>query len=207
LNGFGELMFLTSDELLASRSLNGDLDAFEELVNRFKNRVFALVYRIVGQQQEAEDVTQEVFLAVYEKLYQYDKNKKFAPWIFRIATNASICALRKKKKVVLLNFEESYSSIYELNYSSIATDPHLMFERQELEREIASAIMKLPENYRIVITLRYHLDLDNQEIAEVLGISRENVEVRIHRARKALRKIILQEKEERGIKIGLSANR
>jgi RNA polymerase sigma factor (sigma-70 family) len=79
--------------------------------------------------------------------------------------------------------------------------------RQELEREIASAIMKLPENYRIVITLRYHLDLDNQEIAEVLGISRENVEVRIHRARKALRKIILQEKEERGIKIGLSANR
>jgi len=200
-------MFLTSDELLASRSLNGDLDAFEELVNRFKNRVFALVYRIVGQQQEAEDVTQEVFLAVYEKLYQYDKNKKFAPWIFRIATNASISALRKKKKVVLLNFEESYSSIYELNYSSIATDPHLMFERQELEREIASAIMKLPENYRIVITLRYHLDLDNQEIAEVLGISRENVEVRIHRARKALRKIILQEKEERGIKIGLSANR
>jgi RNA polymerase sigma-70 factor (ECF subfamily) len=174
-------MFLTSDELLASRSLNGDLDAFEELVNRFKNRVFALVYRIVGQQQEAEDVTQEVFLAVYEKLYQYDKNKKFAPWIFRIATNASISALRKKKKVVLLNFEESYSSIYELNYSSIATDPHLMFERQELEREIASAIMKLPENYRIVITLRYHLDLDNQEIAEVLGISRENVEVRIHR--------------------------
>lgn len=86
---------MTSDELLASRSLNGDLDAFEELVNRFKNRVFALVYRIVGQQQEAEDVTQEVFLAVYEKLYQYDKNKKFAPWIFRIATNASISALRK----------------------------------------------------------------------------------------------------------------
>ncbi|NLO21281.1 MAG: sigma-70 family RNA polymerase sigma factor [Syntrophomonadaceae bacterium] len=198
---------MTSDELLASRSLNGDLEAFEELVNRFKNRVFALVYRIVGQQQEAEDVSQEVFLAVYEKLYQYDNSKKFAPWIFRIATNASINALRRKKKVILLNFEESYSSAYELNQSSIATDPHLMFERQELENEISSAIMQLPENYRVVITLRYHLDLDNQEIADVLGISRENVEVRIHRARKALRKIILQQKEERGIKIGLSANR
>ena len=197
---------MTSDELLASRSLNGDLEAFEELVNRFKNRVFALVYRIVGQQQEAEDVSQEVFLAVYEKLYQYDNSKKFAPWIFRIATNASINALRRKKKVILLNFEESYSSAYELNQSSIATDPHLMFERQELENEISSAIMQLPENYRVVITLRYHLDLDNQEIADVLGISRENVEVRIHRARKALRKIILQQKEERGIKIGLSAN-
>lgn len=198
---------MTSDELLASRSLNGDLVAFEELVNRFKNRVFALVYRIVGQQQEAEDISQEVFLAVYEKLYQYDNSKKFAPWIFRIATNASISALRRKKKVVLLNFEESYSSIFELNHSSIATDPHLMFERHELEKEISSAIMQLPENYRVVITLRYHLDLDNQEIADVLGISRENVEVRIHRARKALRKIILLQKEERGINLGLSANR
>ncbi len=198
---------MTCDELLASRSLNGDLEAFEELVNRFKNRVFALVYRIVGQQQEAEDVTQEVFLAVYEKLYQYDNSKKFAPWIFRIATNASISALRRKKKVVLLNFEENYTRAYDLNPSPISTDPHLMFERQELEQEINKAIKQLPDNYRVVITLRYHLDLDNQEIADVLGISRENVEVRIHRARRALRKIILQQKEERGVKIELSANR
>ncbi len=198
---------MTSDELLASRSLSGDLAAFEELVNRFKNRVFALVYRIVGQQQEAEDVTQEVFLTVYEKLYQYDNSKKFAPWIFRIATNASISALRRKKKVVLLNFEESYSSNYDPNYSALSTDPQFMFERKELEQEISAAIMQLPESYRAVITLRYHLDLDNQEIADVLGISRENVEVRIHRARKALRKIILQQKEERGRSYELSANR
>ena len=198
---------MTSDELLASESLNGDLVAFEELVNRFKNRVFAIVYRIVGQQQEAEDVTQEVFLTVYEKLYQYDTSKNFAPWIFRIATNASISALRRKKKVVLLNFEETYPSNYEPNTVSFSTDPHLMLERKELENEMASAIMKLPENYRAVITLRYHLDLDNQEIADVLDISRENVEVRIHRARKALRKIILQQKEERGMQHELSANR
>ncbi len=206
LNGFGELIVLTSDELLASKSLDGDLAAFEELVNRFKNRVFALVYRIVGQHQEAEDVTQDVFLTVYEKLYQYDNSKKFAPWIFRIATNASISALRRKKKVVILNFDESYPSNYELNNASFLTDPQLMFERKELEKEISAAIMKLPENYRAVITLRYHLDLDNQEIADILDINRENVEVRIHRARKALRKIILQQKEERGMKLELSAN-
>lgn len=198
---------MISDELLASKSLSGDLAAFEELVNRFKNRVFALVYRIVGQQQEAEDVTQDVFLAVYEKLYQYDNSKKFAPWIFRIAANASISTLRKKKKVVLLNFDETYPSNYELNNASYLTDPQLMFERQELEQELTTAIMKLPENYRAVITLRYHLDLDNQEIADILDISRENVEVRVHRARKALRRIILQQKEERGIKLELSANR
>ena len=136
---------MTSDELLASRSLNGDLDAFEELVNRFKNRVFALVYRIVGQQQEAEDVTQEVFLAVYEKLYQYDKNKKFAPWIFRIATNASISALRKKEGGFAKL--EKVSSIYELNYSQLLLIPFDV-RNARIGKGNCIAIMKLPENYR-----------------------------------------------------------
>ena len=88
---------MLSDESLASKSLEGDMSAFEELVNRYKRPVFSLVYRMVGQYQEAEDITQEVFINVYEKLYQFDSNRKFSPWIYRIATNASISALRKKK--------------------------------------------------------------------------------------------------------------
>jgi RNA polymerase sigma-70 factor (ECF subfamily) len=196
---------LLTDEILAEKSLAGDLEAFEELVNRFKNRVYALVYRIVNQQQEAEDITQEVFLTVYEKLYQYDSSKSFAPWIFRIATNASISTLRRKKKVVMLNFDETFTSTYDVDYSN--SNPQFVLERKELNEEISQAIMKLPENYRTIIALRYHLDLDNQEIADVLEISKENVEVRIHRARKALRKAILQNNAERGIKRELSANR
>lgn len=196
---------MPSDEILAEKSLAGDLAAFEELVNRFKNRVFALVYRIVCQQQEAEDITQEVFLTVYEKLYQYDLNKSFAPWIFRIASNASISALRRKKKVVMLNFDETFTSPYDVDNSQ--ANPQYALERKELKEEISRAIMTLPENYRTVIALRYQLDLDNQEIADVLEISKENVEVRIHRARKALRKAIVQNNAERGVKYGLSANR
>lgn len=196
---------MLTDEILAEKSLAGDLEAFEELVNRFKNRVYALVYRIVNQQQEAEDITQEVFLTVYEKLYQYDSSKSFAPWIFRIATNASISTLRRKKKVVMLNFDETFTSTYDVDYSN--SNPQFVLERKELNEEISQAIMKLPENYRTIIALRYHLDLDNQEIADVLEISKENVEVRIHRARKALRKAILQNNAERGIKRELSANR
>ena len=67
--------------------------------------------------------------------------------------------------------------------------------------------MSLPENYRVVLTLRYQMDLDNQEIADALGISKENVEVKVHRARKALQKILLNRQAERGIKNELSANR
>lgn len=198
---------MISDEVLARQTLGGDLAAFEELVNRFKNRVFALVYRIVGQRQEAEDITQEVFITVYEKLYQFDTSKSFAPWIYRIASNTSISALRRKKKVVMLNFDETFGSHNEANYTSSYIDPQLLFERKELQEEINSAIMRLPDSYRVIITMRYQLDLDNQEISDMLNISKENVEVRIHRARKALRKIILQNREERGMQHELSANR
>lgn len=193
--------------MLAWQTLSGDIAAYEELVNRYKNQVFAIVYRIINHAQEAEDLTQEVFLTVYEKMYQFDPNKKFAPWIYRIATNTSISALRKRKKIALVNFDEAYSAPAN-GYAPIQTgDPHSVFEQRELHREIDAAIMALPENYRVVIALRYQMDLDNQEIADTLGISKENVEVKVHRARKALQKVLLNRRNERGINHELSANR
>ena len=181
---------MLSDESLACKSLDGDMSAFEELVNRYKRPVFSIVYRMIGQYEEAEDITQEVFINVYEKLYQFDSNKKFGPWIYRIATNASISALRKKKKVITLDFDEAYGKAYEDYYTADSGNPQLMFEREELKFFTDKAINELPENYRVVIMLRYQMDLNNQEIAEVLGVSKENIEVRVHRARKALRKIV-----------------
>jgi RNA polymerase sigma-70 factor (ECF subfamily) len=196
-----------SDESLACQSLNGDISAFEELVNRYKKPVFSIVYRMIGQYQEAEDISQEVFINVYEKLYQFDSSKKFAPWIYRIATNASISALRKKKKVVMLDFDETYGKAYEDYYTANSTDPQLMFEREELRHFINEAINQLPDSYRAVIILRYQIDLNNQEIADVLGVSKENIEVKVHRARKALRKILFKIWEERGLKYELPASR
>jgi len=198
---------LLSDESLACKSLDGDMSAFEELVNRYKRPVFSIVYRMIGQYQEAEDITQEVFINVYEKLYQFDSNKKFGPWIYRIATNASISALRKKKKVITLDFNETYGKAYEDYYLADSGDPQLMFEREELKIFTDKAINELPENYRVVIMLRYQMDLNNQEIAEVLGVTKENVEVRVHRARKALRKIVEKHWEERGLQYELPASR
>jgi len=183
------------------------MSAFEELVNRYKRPVFSIVYRMIGQYQEAEDITQEVFINVYEKLYQFDSNKKFGPWIYRIATNASISALRKKKKVITLDFDETYGKAYEDYYLADSGDPQIMFEHAELKIFTDKAINELPENYRVVIILRYQMDLNNQEIAEVLGVSKENVEVRVHRARKALRKIVEKHWEERGLQYELPASR
>ncbi|MGI6413797.1 MAG: RNA polymerase sigma factor [Syntrophomonadaceae bacterium] len=193
-----ELVNLISDERLVRLTLDGDLSAFEELVNRYKNRIFAIVYRMVAQYQEAEDITQDVFLTVFEKLNLFDPEKTFAPWIYRIATNTTISMLRKKKKVITLNFDESYGKP-NMHYPDEAIDPQLAFENLELREEISAAIMELPESYRTIITLRYQFELKNQEIADILNISKENVEVKVHRARKALRSIVLKRWKERGI--------
>ncbi len=191
---------MTSDEQLAEQALLGNIAAFEELVNRYKGSVFAIVYRIVGQYQDAEDISQEVFLTLFEKLYQFDNQKRFSPWLHRIAVNASISALRKRKGIVNLNFDESFVSVA-INHRNKfdAGDPYLMLERNELREEIGTAIMQLPESYRTVIALRYQMEFNNQEIADILDVTKDNIEVKVHRARMALRKRILRNRKERGM--------
>jgi RNA polymerase sigma-70 factor (ECF subfamily) len=189
---------LLTDEMLIAQTLRGEVSAFEELTNRYKKSIFTILYRMTGQYQEAEDISQEVFLTVYQKLYQFDSSKKFAPWIHRIAINSCISTLRKKNKVVLLNFEESYTQL-EVESHYHYSDPAKVIERNELKADIRTAIKELPASYQAVLVLRYQLDLNNQEIAETLGINKENVEVKIHRARKSLRKIIINLWEEKGM--------
>lgn len=196
---------MISDELLAARALEGDLGAFEELVNKYKKSVFSIVYRIIGHYQEAEDITQEVFLIVYEKLYQFDVGKKFGPWIHKIAVNTTISALRKKKKIVNISFDETY--IQDNLTGNEVDDPQAFFERNELSQFINEVIMELPDNYRIIITLRYQMDYNNGEIAEALGISKENVEVKVHRARKAMRNLYMKKLMQRGMPDELPASR
>lgn len=196
---------MPTDEMLAAQILNGEIAAFEELLNRYKKSVFSIVYRMIGNYHEAEDISQEVFVTVYNKLYQFDGNKKFAPWIHRIAVNTCITAMRKNKKVVLLNFDEGFIPHYDPEAKQNPGDPQMVCENKELKADIEASLMDLPETYRTIIVLRYQLELSNQEIAEVLGISRENVEVKAHRARKALRKTILKRWDERGQKDELPA--
>ncbi|NLB89512.1 MAG: sigma-70 family RNA polymerase sigma factor, partial [Syntrophomonadaceae bacterium] len=185
----------------------GELSAFEELVNRYKSSVFSIIYRMLGQYQEAEDVSQEVFLTVYQKLYQFDTSKKFGPWIHKIAVNTAISYLRKNRKVVNLNFDETYMQ-NEYHYPSLhIVDPELTIERNELREDIEEAIQQLSENYKVIIILRYQLELTNQEIADTLGISKENVEVRVHRARKALRETLIKNWKKSGIKNEMSISR
>ncbi|HWQ75190.1 MAG TPA: sigma-70 family RNA polymerase sigma factor [Syntrophomonas sp.] len=196
---------MLSDESLSQQVLSGDTAAFEELMNRYKRSIFTIAYRMMGNYHEAEDICQEVFITVFNKMYQFDSSKKFAPWINRIAVNTCISTLRKRNKVVSLSFDETYVPGNDQELNDLYEDPHLIIEQQELKAEIEEALLELPESYRVVLILRYQLDLKNQEIAEVIGASRENVDVKIHRARKALRRAMLKKWNERGLKNELPA--
>lgn len=191
---------MLTDEMLTAHTLQGEVSAFEELINRYKNSVFTIIYRMTGQYQEAEDISQEVFLTVYKKLYQFDNTKKFAPWIHKIAINTCISALRKKNKITTLNFDESLPNQSKWDETYNYGNPYITFEMSELKSDIKSAIDELPDTYKSVLILRYQLDLNNQEIADTLGVNKENVEVKVHRARKALRKILIHKWDERGKK-------
>lgn len=195
-----------SDEALADGVIKGDLAAFEELVRRYQKAVFKVAYRMVGHKEEAEDLAQEVFVHVYKKISYFDPAKRFKPWLYRVAVNACISRLRSKKKVVFLSFDDTLTGSGDGDTSRYLS-PDRCIEIQELRQEIHQAVLQMPENYRAMIVLRYQLDLTNTEIAEVLGITKENVEVRMHRAHKHLRRILLGRMSEGGGKREVQAGR
>ncbi|MGE5544655.1 MAG: RNA polymerase sigma factor [Bacillota bacterium] len=178
------------DEILATQTLNGDMDAFEELLNRHQKMVFKAAYRMMGQREEAEDIAQEVFVTVYSKMNQFDPRRKFSSWLYRITLNTCISRLRAKKNAIVCSFEESAFGPADSWQSKV--NPLTVLEQKELNNYIWDALVRLPENYQIILILRYQMDFCNQEIANTLGIKKDNVEVRMHRARKALRHQLLK---------------
>ncbi|HOV42602.1 MAG TPA: sigma-70 family RNA polymerase sigma factor [Syntrophothermus lipocalidus] len=196
-----------SDERLVHETMQGNPQAFEELVHRYQRQVFTIAYRMTNQREEAEDIAQEVFITVFQKLYQFDTSRRFAPWIQRITVNTCITRLRKKKKVVLVNFEDNISNRTDPFINIDYNDPAVVYDREELKLDLKEALLQLPESYRAMLILRYQLDMSNQEIADTLGITRENVEVKMHRARKSLRKVLLERQDERRQRGELSASR
>ncbi|MDR4888393.1 RNA polymerase sigma factor SigW [Fredinandcohnia sp. QZ13] len=168
---------------------NGDQNAFAEIVEFYKDKVFQICYRMLGNRHEAEDIAQEAFIRAYVNIHSYDLNKKFSTWLYRIATNLSIDRIRKKKPDYYLDAELAGSDGLTM-YSQIAADaalPEDELETMELQELIQSEIMKLPDKYRSVIVLKYIEEFSLKEISGILDLPVGTVKTRIHRGREALR--------------------
>ncbi len=169
--------------------LKGDQNAYGEIVELYKDKVFQLCYRMLGNHHEAEDIAQEAFIRAYVNIARFNMELKFSTWIYRIATNLCIDRIRKKKPDFYLDAEVSGTDGLTM-YSQVAAETNLPeedLESIELQEAIQRAISKLPEKYRTVIVLKYIEELSLNEISEILDMPLGTVKTRIHRGRESLR--------------------
>lgn len=177
--------------------LNGSKDCFEAIVTRYKNLVYSVVLRMINDHEEANDLSQEIFIKLYKNLDKYSPEFKFSTWVIRISTNHVIDYRRKRKQdIVSIDDVE-----YELTSSSTPENEYIMSEEKTA---LHSLIDSLPDMYKKPIVM-YHTDgLSYQEIADATSEPLSKVKNRIFRGRKLLREGLLRLRE--GGRNGLQSN-
>ena len=169
---------------LITEILGGLDDSFTELVNRYKNLVYSVIYRLTKDKELANDYAQDVFLKVYKNLKSYSPEYKFSTWIMRITGN-HIIDMHRKKKWQEVSFEEHAESIERSSKAEISAEG--AFLKLEEARRIEKIVADLPEMYKVPVVLYHGQGLSYQEISESLGEPLSKVKNRIFRGRKMLR--------------------
>jgi RNA polymerase sigma-70 factor, ECF subfamily len=182
---------LDPDAQLMLRVQHGDREAFETLVNRHKQPVMNLVYRILGDLREAEDIAQNVFVQVYKSAARYRVSAKFSTWLYTITRNLCLNEIRRRTRhpaesldIVPAGQEDQGPRQFEDRRTE---GPPESLLQSELERNIQRALDDLPANQRVAILLCRQDELSYEEIARVLGCSLSATKSLIHRARETLR--------------------
>jgi RNA polymerase sigma-70 factor (ECF subfamily) len=182
-----------SDYEIVLRAQGGSEAAYRELLGRYQRPVFSLIYRMVRDREQAEDLAQETFVRVFNHIGRYDPQFKFSSWIFKIATNLTIDAMRKKD-VPTVSIDGSRYAVtsdeIEATTITVASDdenPEELLLARELGGEIEQAISRLRPEYRTAILLRHVEGHAYEEIAEIMALPLGTVKTYIHRARNELR--------------------
>ena len=151
-----------SDARLVDAARRGDQAAYGELVQRYEQRLCRVIYRFTRDLETSEDLAQETFLKVYDRLDQFDTSRRFGPWLFRIGVNLTLDYLRRKKRRVRW-------SLFTDRYKDKAPDPAMADPRNalDLQQEVHAVLQMVPEKYRTVLMLR---DLENFSTAEIAAI-------------------------------------
>ena len=174
----------------------GDQEAFRRLVKRSQSKVYAVIYRLIPNHAQVEDLTQEVFLRVFRTAARYRPMAKFSTWLYRIASNVALNALRSRRKMKLSSLElgdaDDESSWRRDVPDTRSAAPAMGLDAEELEGSILAAIAELPESQRIAITLNKFEHLSYQEIAKVLDCSTMAVKSLLSRARCNLRAALVR---------------
>jgi RNA polymerase sigma-70 factor (ECF subfamily) len=180
-----------ADSELVKKAQKGNTRAFEELIQRYEQKVYNIAYRMLGNPEEAKDAMQDSFLRSYRFINKFKGESTFYTWLYRITTNVCLTRLkqRQKKESLTLSLDEPIADaedtqreIPDFKYS-----PELLHERQAMQKALQSAINELPSEYRSVIVLRELQGLSNKEVSKALRLTVASVKSRLHRGRVFLR--------------------
>lgn len=169
------------DSKLIKLAQRGDRQAFGALVERFRERVIGVVYRMCGDMQLAEDAAQDAFVRAWQQLPRYEPRAPFQSWLYRIALNRATDVLRRDRDT---------ADVDALLLAAPQPGPEAVVERDELHVTVRKAVLALPEASRSVLILREYEGLSYHEIAETLGIPLGTVMSRLNYARGRLRELL-----------------
>jgi len=171
------------DAEIIKKYFKGDEKSLEILITRYLKPVYGFVFRYVGNGDEAEDITQTVFIKAWRNLKKFDKTKSFKTWIFSVAKNTCIDYLRKKKAIPLSSFENERGDNPIVNkMKDMGPLPNEVFEQKNFSKVVLLALENLSGQYQTILYLRYKNNLKFKEIAETLGESINTIKSRHRRA-------------------------
>ena len=173
---------LDQDWKIIKECLAGETGNFEELIDRYQKPIFNLAYRMMSDIQDAEDVTQTVFIKAYESLNSFNPKYKFFSWIYRMAINETLNVINKKKQLTELD----------QNVVSHEKSPDTFYEEQELSQNIQDALMNLKAEYREVIVLKHLQGISYKEVSQMLSIPEKTVKSRLFSARLLLKDVLIK---------------
>lgn len=183
---------MPSEEQLLKRSLSGETEAFEELVIKYQNKVYALAFRYMGNEEDAYDMAQEAFLKAYRSLATFKGDSSFSTWLYRVTTNVCLDELRRRKRRILaLSLDEPLNTRGGEEVEKELIDPtpiaDTVYEQKELSQYIQNTLNKLKPEYKAILVLRDIMDFSYAEIADILKCSVGTVKSRLSRARMVFR--------------------
>lgn len=182
-----------SDEQVVERVLRGDTALYELVMRRHNQRVYRIARAILRDDAEAEDVMQDAYVRAYQNLASFEGRAKFVTWLTRIAVHEALARSRKRSRQQSIDNPEEGQERLMNALTSAGRSPEQEAYGRELTRVLEAAALALPEEHRLVFMLRDVEGLSTEETAQCLGLTQENVKVRLHRAHAKLRKRLYED--------------
>jgi len=179
------------DQYYIAKIIQGDTNSFAVLVNRYKDLVFTLAYRMLKNREEAEEVSQDTFLKVFKSLAKFKGESKFSSWIYRVTYNTCLDKIKKQKRDPVVVTIDEFTE-HQVSTIDNALDKLIVQERKQV---IQDCLQMLPSDVGFLLTLYYFDERSIEEISKIIGISNTNVKVKLFRGRKKLASILKEKLE------------